>query len=100
MEGIAYTSGDWTVKAGSEETFVGRWTEFVTWSKQNASGAGSFTLLRDAKEPQHFVSFGSWRDDASVQAWRERPEFMELLGSCRAVCEAFEGRDYRRVAAV
>lgn len=96
--GSPYTSGNWAVKQGSEDAFVSRWTEFAGWSKENAPGAGRFYLLRDSRDPQHFVSFGSWRDPDAVTAWRERPEFADLLGRCRALCEDFEARDYTLVA--
>jgi heme-degrading monooxygenase HmoA len=88
-----YVSGDWRVKAGSEEEFVARWLAFTGWSLENAPGAGSFVLIRDMDEPRHFVSFGRWADLESVRAWRGRPEFAELLSRCRALCEQFRAGD-------
>jgi heme-degrading monooxygenase HmoA len=89
-----YVSGEWRVRKGSEEEFVTRWLAFTGWSLQNAPGAGSFVLIRDMDEPGHFVSFGRWSDPESVRAWRGRPEFAELLGRCRALCEEFRAGDY------
>ena len=92
--GQPYTAGDWMVKAGEEEAFVEKWTAFVDWSQKTIAEARSFFLIRDTEEPRHFLSFGSWMDERAVSAWRQMPEFAELLGACRALCEQFEGRDY------
>src|SRR3712207_5162062 len=92
--GQPYTSGAWLVRAGSEEDFIERWTNFTQWSLKNAPGAESFVLLRDITERRRFVSFGAWDDVEAVVAWRQRPEFSELLGECRALCEEFEPHVY------
>lgn len=89
-----YISGDWTVQAGSEEEFVERWRAFTGWALENASGAKGFVLIRDLNEPRHFVSFGTWTDRASVDAWRRSPEFGSRLVRCREICEHFSGSDY------
>jgi heme-degrading monooxygenase HmoA len=94
-----YTSGDWVVQAGDEDAFVAAWAAFAEWSLKNAPGAESVVLIRDSNDPRHFISFGAWTDRESVTAWRERPEFGELLGRCRALCERFEARDYTVAAA-
>jgi hypothetical protein len=57
--GQPYTSGAWLVRAGSEEAFIERWTNFTQWSLKNAPGAESFVLLRDSIERRRFVSFCS-----------------------------------------
>jgi heme-degrading monooxygenase HmoA len=93
-----YVSGQWRVKAGSEEEFVTRWLAFTGWSLDNAPGAGSFVLIRDTADPRHFVSFGTWDDPESVHAWRSSPEFAELLGRCRELCEEFRAGDYELAA--
>jgi heme-degrading monooxygenase HmoA len=93
-----YVSGDWRVRAGSEEEFIARWRAFTSWSLHNAPGAASFVLIRDLDEPGHFLSFGRWTDLESVRAWRARPEFADLLGRCRALCEAFRAGDYALAA--
>jgi len=91
--GQLYASGDWLVEEGRQEEFEVQWTEFTTWSRDNAPGSHSFTLLRDAADPRHYISFAGWDGEASITAWRNSPEFAELLGRCRAVCEQFQGRD-------
>jgi heme-degrading monooxygenase HmoA len=92
--GRQFTSGNWIVKEGNEETFVQRWTEFTEWSKSAASGATSFFLIRDDGNPQHFLSFGGWDDFDSVKKWRQSPEFGERLGKCRELCDEFQAGDY------
>ena len=89
-----YVSGDWLVRAGSEQDFTERWVAFTSWSLANAPGASSFVLIRDEADPRHFLSFGVWADAGSRAAWRQRPEFAELLGRCREVCEEVRGGDY------
>jgi heme-degrading monooxygenase HmoA len=96
--GQPYTSGRWLVRAGSEEDFIERWTAFTQWSLNNAPGAESFILIQDTGDPRRFLSFGAWDDSEAVTAWRQKPEFSELLGECRELCEEFEPHDYRLAA--
>jgi heme-degrading monooxygenase HmoA len=93
-----FPSGNWLVRAGSEEAFIERWTNFTEWSLKNAPGAESFVLIRDIGDPRRFVSFGAWDNPEAVTEWRQRPEFSELLGECRALCEEFEPHDYMLAA--
>jgi heme-degrading monooxygenase HmoA len=94
----SYVSGNWIVKSGSEQEFVSRWTAFTQWSLDNSDGAEDFLLLNDAESPTHFISMGTWRDEASIKAWRSSPEFAQLLGRCRELCEDFRGVDYTLAA--
>src|SRR6266542_200215 len=98
--GEVFSSGNWMVKPGEEARFVELWTGFTRWSHENAPGAGTFFLLRDDTEPRHFISFARVADRDSVGAWRQNPEFQELLGRCRDVCEDFRGGDYSVAAEV
>ncbi len=93
-KGQPYTSGNWLVKAGSEESFIDRWTAFTECSLKNGPGAETFILIQDSGDPRRFVSFGAWDNPEAVTSWRQRPEFRELLGECRALCEEFEPDDY------
>ncbi len=93
-----YTSGRWLVKAGSEDAFIERWTAFTRWSLENAPGAESFVLVRDSADPRRFLSLGTWESQEAVTQWRQRPEFGELLGECRELCEEFEPHDYTLAA--
>ena len=100
MNSQPYTMGRWRVRNGMEDQFVAWWTEFTEWSLGNAPGAETFVLIRDAADKHRFVSFGSWRDVASVDRWRSTPEFAERLGRCRELCEEFAGTDHILAAAV
>jgi heme-degrading monooxygenase HmoA len=88
------------VKAGSEDEFVSRWREFLEWTRDSAAGFEEATLIRDATESRHFVSFARWADDGSQQAWRSLPEFPEKLGACRQLCDEFQGGSFNRAASV
>ena len=90
----SYSSGEWKVRAGSEEEFVQRWTAFIEWSLENAPGAGSFVLVRSSEDPTKFLSLGSWESQQAQQAWREMPRHQELLDQCRELCEAFDSHPY------
>lgn len=90
-----YTSGNWLVKAGQEEIFVGRWRDFAQWSAKNAAGSGDFYLIQEVKNRRHFLSFGSWASPAAVKRWRQRPEFKDFIGRCKELCEEFQAGDYR-----
>ena len=70
-----YTSGRWVVKEGCEEEFVEAWEEFARWSAENFEGASWARLGQQRDNPQHFLSLGSWLDDAEIEAWRAHPEF-------------------------
>ncbi|MEX2210519.1 MAG: antibiotic biosynthesis monooxygenase family protein [Gaiellaceae bacterium] len=94
MAGKAYTSGDWIVKAGEEDAFVDEWTAFARWTLEHAPGGREFTLIRQANDPSHFVSFGAWESAEAVNEWRSSPEFSERLGRCRAHCDHFEAHDF------
>jgi heme-degrading monooxygenase HmoA len=98
--GQPFTSGTWVVMKGKEDEFIARWTEFVGWTHENAAGAEAFLLIRNTEEPHRFISFASWESDEAVDAWRARPEFQELLGRCRELCEDFRGIDHVLAAAV
>jgi predicted hydrocarbon binding protein len=52
--GLSYSSGEWLVRAGSEEEFIQRWISFIEWTLDNADGAESFVLVRSTEEPRFF----------------------------------------------
>jgi heme-degrading monooxygenase HmoA len=100
MTGQPYTSGTWLVQPGREDEFIARWIAFTSWSRENAPGAETFLLLRNAAAPDRFISFGAWDGDASIAAWKMRPEFGKHFAACRELCADFEGVDYTLAAAV
>ncbi len=96
--GKSYSSGNWLVREGSEEDFIERWTSFAQWSMNNAPGAESAVLVRSTDNPRRFLSLGAWENQEAQQAWRQMPEFSELLGQCRELCEEFEFHQYTLAA--
>ncbi len=74
-EGALFTSGDWRAKAGNEDEFISRWTEFVRWTKEASDGAQEFFLIRQKDDPHHFLSFGRWSGQDAVDAWRQSSDF-------------------------
>jgi heme-degrading monooxygenase HmoA len=100
MEGEHYASGNWTVKAGSEDEFVARWRAFLSDSTKTAEGFGTARLLRDSDDRRHFLSFSEWADAGARDAWKSSPEFAKGLAACRELCDDFVGADYSQVASV
>jgi heme-degrading monooxygenase HmoA len=95
-----FASGNWCVNAGREEEFVGRWSEFLDWTRGSAPGLRSARLIRDAEDPRHFVSFANWDSAEAMSTWRSLPGFMEKMKACRDLCEDFHGSSYTVAAAV
>ncbi|MEX0833107.1 MAG: antibiotic biosynthesis monooxygenase family protein [Actinomycetota bacterium] len=95
-----YASGNWKVKDGSEGEFLQRWTEFLEWTKQAAPGLTSASLIRDAENPRHFVSFAEWKDEGSRKGWQSHEEFPAKLSRCRELCDEFVGGSYDLAARV
>ena len=85
-----YTCGIWTVRDGSEEEFVSRWTALV----ESAGESGrSFILIQGREDPHRFISFGVWDDWAAADAWRSTEAFGERMRACRELCEDFRPND-------
>jgi heme-degrading monooxygenase HmoA len=100
MPGEHYASGNWRVKAGSEEEFMARWQTWLTESAKTVDGFGTARLLRDAGDAQHFLSFSDWADAGSRDRWKASPEFAKGMSSCRELCDDFQGADYSQVVSV
>jgi heme-degrading monooxygenase HmoA len=99
-DAVSYVSGNWLVTKGSEDEFVSRWTQFLQWTLDNVAGFQEATLLRDADDSRHFVSFARWDDGGSRDAWRSSDGFAEKFGACRELCDDFQGGPFTRVASV
>jgi quinol monooxygenase YgiN len=52
------------------------------------------------EDPRRFTSFASWKDRETVDTWRGTPEFAELLGKTRQLCEDFRPNDSTLAAVV
>ena len=100
MAGDPYASGNWRVKEGSEQEFIGRWQAWLSTSTAAVKGFGSARLLQDTGDPRHFVSFSAWEDPGSRDLWKTSPEFADGLASCRELCEDVRLADYSEVASI
>ena len=62
-----YTHTTWRVRAGSEDEFVRRWSEWVDWSHREGLEAPAL-LLRDLENPQaHLFACSASRSLENVQ---------------------------------
>jgi heme-degrading monooxygenase HmoA len=95
-----YTQGVWTAKPGRADEFVAAWTEFAEWTSANAPGAGKGQLLRDAANPDRFVSFGPWESAEAIAAWRALPGWSERVGRIRELLVSFEPATLELVAEI
>ncbi|KPI07450.1 Antibiotic biosynthesis monooxygenase [Actinobacteria bacterium OV450] len=89
-----WTAGNWHVSEGREDEFIERWTAFMTWTDAAVGGFLSARLVRDTADPAHFVSFASWRDPEAIGTWQRKPDFHELFGECRALCDGVDAGGY------
>jgi heme-degrading monooxygenase HmoA len=93
-----WASGNWTVKEGMEEEFIERWKDWLGWSSENIAGFVSATLIRDAQNPRHFVSFSPWESDKARDEWKSSGGFQEKFALVRELCDDFQGGDYSLAA--
>ena len=100
IECAEYASGNWVVRPGQEEEFVARWKDFLGWTRESASDLQWAILIKDAGDARHFVSMAGWNSLSALQAWRNHPIFAEKFGACRALCDEFQGSNYRLTAAI
>lgn len=94
-----YTHTTWRVKAGMEEEFVERWSEWARWSHRQGLEARAM-LLRDLESPGVFISFGPWQSLEAVKSWRVLPGYQERVARLQEAVEGFEPRTLEAVAEV
>jgi heme-degrading monooxygenase HmoA len=92
-----YSLTVWIVKAGQEEEFVARWSDFAAWSAAEGLRARA-QLLRDVDEPTRFISFGPWETLDAIRRWRTLSGFQEQLARLSEVVERFEPHTLELVA--
>ncbi len=97
---MAYMSGNWVVKAGSEAEFVDRWSSFASWTDADVEGLHWAILLKDGDDGRHYISLSEWESPEHAAAWRANPKFAELLGACRELCDDFSSSGYSLAASV
>lgn len=95
----AYTTSNWTPKAGEQDDFVEAWREFADWTSQ-MPGVGALTLMRDDDDHGRFVSIGQWRDLEAAHAWKSSPEFSERIGRVQEYVAEFVPRELEVIATV
>lgn len=95
-----FASGSWHVTQGKEEEFVERWTDFLRWTRKTQPALVTAGLIRDERDPRHFISFAEWEHPEARDAWKANREFGEQLAACRALCDTFRGSDYERVVTI
>jgi heme-degrading monooxygenase HmoA len=86
-----YTHTTWQVKAGQEDEFVRRWSEWADWSHEQGLNAAA-VLLRDVERAQTFISFGPWESMAAVRSWRSLTGYQERVARLSEVVDSFEPR--------
>ncbi len=93
---VVYTLATWSVKPGKEGEFAAAWGSFARWTMDHQAGAvGDARLLQDLAESGRFLSFGAWDNMATVQAWRDRPEFKAFFVTARALCDDVQPQTFR-----
>jgi heme-degrading monooxygenase HmoA len=97
--GEIVTTGRWRPMAGHEGEFVEAWRSFASWAN-SMPGAGTLRLTRDAVDAGRFVSFGSWRSDEAVRAWKSAHDFRERIARVLEHVDEFEPAELMVVATV
>src|SRR5262245_18151362 len=82
-----YTHTTWRVKAGQEEEFVRRWSDWADWSHEQGL-RGPAVLLRDVDRAQAFVSFGPWESMTAVRSWRSLSGYQERVARLSEVVDS------------
>ena len=95
-----FASGDWKVSAGKEDEFIDRWREFLQWTRKTQPALISASLLRDADDPRHFLSFAQWSDEDARAAWKNGSDFSKYFSACRALCDDMQGSNHDRVVTI
>lgn len=92
-----YTFGAWKPSAGKEDAFLDAWLAFAGWAS-GRPGAGKLRLARDVREPDRFVSFGSWDTPDAVRDWKSSPEFRERISQVQQHVDEFKPTELAVVA--
>jgi len=97
-KGDVLTLAIWTVRPGRSEEFISLWESFASWTSGSRESSQRGYLVQDLADPQLFISYGYWDDMATINAWRESPEFTEFYQVARELCESIQPRTMRLVA--
>ena len=94
-----YTLGIWTVKPGNEDEFVGAWTDLAKRTKADFPDATAM-LLRDAEQPNLFISYGPWESVEQIDQWRGSDTFQQGVGRLRDTLNNFAPHTMHVVAEI
>ncbi len=82
---------EFRVRPGREQEFESHYASGGTWARlfRRSPGYEDTVLLRDAREPRHYLLTDHWRDLASLEAFRRdfAEEYEALDRSCEALTE-------------
>ena len=82
---------EFRVKPGCEAEFEARYASDGSWARllRKSVGYAGTVLLRDEREPRHYLLSDLWRDLASLEAFRRdfAHEYEALDRSCEALTE-------------
>lgn len=96
-----YSSSQFHVTQGREDEFIGTWHAALSWTKENyGDGFERARLLRDDRDPSHFVSFLEWDDAAIRDRWRGSDEYDRRMTQLMALCREVEPSSYSEAARV
>ena len=93
-------SGDWHVVKGKEHEFQQRWTDFLEWTKASSPGFVRAILIRDLRDPAHFVSVGFWEGADARNSWQSNQEFAAKFGACRELCSDVRSGSFELAKAI
>jgi heme-degrading monooxygenase HmoA len=100
MSDPLYTMGVWVAKPGKEEQFVDAWREMAAWTASSFEGTTTALLLRDQNDGRRFVSFGPWRSEEDVAAWRASEGFRDRVQGLQPLLERFEPGSFTAVCRI
>ena len=92
-----YTQGVWKPAVGKEGAFVEAWLAFAGWAS-GMPGAGTLRLVRDVRNWERFVSFGTWDSAEHVRTWKSHPEFRQRIARVLQHVDEFEPTELSLVA--
>ena len=92
-----WTFATWTVQPGKEREFIDAWQALADQGMAELAPPAPPTLLRDREQPNVFVSFGPWANDADVDRFRSSEAFRTAQGRMRDILTSFEPRTFDEV---
>jgi len=63
------------------------------------AGSAQGFLLQDEKNSFRFISFGPWKNENSVEKWRDSNEFKKFVEKAKELCEDWQPNTLKLVSA-